>query len=98
MATSQLEHAETLQQRLDESTRRAESLRRVIESIGGELALVPLLTRLIQSAVELLGADDGAVGLVVEKADGPVVRSVAAYNMPGLELGHEFGPGVGLSG
>src|SRR5262249_50753990 len=95
---SAIEQVETLQQRLDEATRRAESLRRVIESISGELALEPLLTRIIQSAVELIGADDGTISLVVEKPDGPVMRNVAAYNMPGLEPGQETKPGVGLSG
>jgi signal transduction histidine kinase len=98
MPMSVIDPVETLQRRLAEATRRAESLRRVIESISGELALQPLLTRIIQCAVELIGADDGTIGLVVEKPDGPVVRTVAAYNMPKLELGHEFAPGVGLSG
>ena len=51
----------TLHQRLDDATRRAESLRRVIEAISGELALAPLLTRIIQCAVELIGADDGTI-------------------------------------
>jgi GAF domain-containing protein len=88
----------TLHQRLDDATRRAESLRRVIEAISGELALAPLLTRIIQCAVELIGADDGTISLVVEKPDGPVMRTVAGYNMPGLEVGREIGPGVGLSG
>ena len=92
------DRVELLQQRLDEETRRAESLRRVIESISGELALQPLLTRIIQCAVELIGADDGVIGLVVERADGPVVRAVASFNMPQLVLGQEIGPGVGLSG
>jgi signal transduction histidine kinase len=98
MPTSPSEQALLLQQRLDKAARRAESLRRVIEAISGELALAPLLTRMIQHAVELIGADDGAIGLVVQKPDGPVVRTVAAYNLPRLELGHEIGPGVGLSG
>jgi signal transduction histidine kinase len=89
---------EALQWRLDEATRRAESLRRVIESISGELALTPLLTRIMQSAVELIGADDGAIGLVVEKPDGPVVRRVAAYNLPLSAFEPEIGPGVGLAG
>ncbi|MBK9711301.1 MAG: GAF domain-containing protein [Kouleothrix sp.] len=92
------DHVELLQRRLDEETRRAESLRRVIESISGELALQPLLTRIIQCAVELIGADDGVIGLVIERWDGPVVRAVASFNMPQLALGQEIGPGVGLSG
>src|SRR5262249_45373991 len=98
MVTSLSEQVLALQQRLDDATRRAESLRRVIESISGELALQPLLTRIIQCAVELIGADDGAISLVVEKPNGAVMRTLAGYNMPQLELGHEIGPGVGLSG
>src|SRR5688572_11836282 len=58
MAARPTEQVATLQRQLDEATRRAESLRRVIETISGELALAPLLTRIIQSAVELIGADD----------------------------------------
>src|SRR5258706_12848626 len=98
MATNLSKQVLALQQRLDDATRRAESLRRVIESISGELALQPLLTRIIQCAVELIGAADGTISLVVEKPDGPVMRALAAYNMPQLELGHEIGSGVGLSG
>jgi two-component system, NarL family, sensor kinase len=98
MATNTTEQVEALQRSLDDATRRAESLRRVIESISGELALEPLLTRIIECAVELIGADDGAIGLVIEKDGGPVVRSIAAYNMPQIEPGQEIGPGVGLAG
>jgi len=98
MATSLSEQVRALQQRLDDATRRAESLRRVIESISGELALQPLLTRIIQCAVELIGADDGTISLVVEKPDGPVMRALAAYNMPQIVVGHEVALGVGLSG
>src|SRR5262249_9567213 len=98
MTTSQIDQVAALQQRLDEALLRAESLRRVIETISGELALVPLLTRIIQSAVELIGADDGAIGLVVEKDAGPVVRAVAAYNLPQAVLGQEIASGDGLAG
>jgi hypothetical protein len=38
------------------AARRADSLRRVIELISGELALESLLTRIIESAIELTGA------------------------------------------
>jgi len=98
MATNLSEQVLALQRRLNDATRRAESLRRVIESISGELALQPLLTRIIQCAVELIGADDGTISLVVEKQTGPVMRALAAYNLPQLEMGQEIGPGVGLSG
>ncbi|MFL5806964.1 MAG: GAF domain-containing protein [Roseiflexaceae bacterium] len=98
MTTSQIDQVAALQQRLDEAMLRAESLRRMIETISGELALAPLLTRIIQSAVELIGADDGAIGLVIEKDPGPVVRAVAAYNLPQVVLGQEIAPGDGLAG
>jgi signal transduction histidine kinase len=93
-----IEDAATLRRQLDEATRRAESMRRVIESISGELALEPLLTRIVESAVELIGARTGAIGLVVEQADGPVVRTAAIYNMPAHELGAEMRPGIGVAG
>ena len=70
----------------------------VIESISGELALEPLLTRIVESAVTLIGARLGSIGLVVEQADGPIVRTAAIYNMPAHELGAEMRPGVGVAG
>ena len=39
MTTNQIDEVAVLQQRLDEAMLRAESLRRVIETISGELAL-----------------------------------------------------------
>jgi GAF domain-containing protein len=93
-----VDDAATLRRQLDEATRRAESLRHVIESISGELALEPLLTRIVESAVTLIGARLGSIGLVVEQADGPVVRTAAIYNMPAHELGAEMRPGVGVAG
>lgn len=89
---------ETLQRQRDEAVRRAESLRRVIELISSELALEPLLTRIIESAVDLIDAQYGTIGLVTETADGPVVKVAAVVNMPPLELEAEFPPGVGLAG
>jgi GAF domain-containing protein len=96
--TDQTETADALRRQLDEAMRRAESLRHVIESISGELALEPLLTRIVESAVTLIGARLGSIGLVVEQADGPVVRTAAIYNMPAHELGADMPPGVGIAG
>jgi signal transduction histidine kinase len=87
-----------LQTQLDEAERRAEGLRRVIELISGELALEPLLTRIVESAVELIGAQYGSIGLVRERSDGPVVQIAAVMNMPAQELGAEFPAGMGLAG
>jgi GAF domain-containing protein len=98
MTTELNEPATVLRQRLDEANRRSESLRQVIESISGELALGPLLTRIVESAVQLIGARQGTIGLVAERADGPIVRTAAAYNMPPYELGAEMPPGVGIAG
>ncbi len=89
---------ETLQNQLDTALRRAESLRRFIELISGELALEPLLTRLIECATDLIGAQYGSIGLVKQRADGPVVQIAAIVNMPPLELGSEIPIGVGLAG
>ena len=90
ISTDQPEAVDALRRQLDEALRRAESLRHVIESISGELALEPLLTRIVESAVTLIGARLGSIGLVVEQAGGPVVRTAAIYNMPAHELGAEM--------
>jgi hypothetical protein len=90
MTTGLNEQTAVLRQRLDEATRRGESLRQLIDSISGELALEPLLTRIVESAVQLIGAHQGTIGLVVERAGVPIVRTAAAYNMPPQELGAEM--------
>jgi len=82
--------------RLERVAREKESLEAVIESIGGETELQPLLTRILQRACELIGADDGAIGLVDETRD--VVRIEAIYQMPPSELGTELARGAGLAG
>ena len=76
--------------------RRQRSLRTVIESIGGELELRPLLTRIVQQACTLLEADHGTIGLVDEGRR--VVRLEAGYRMPPNELGTELGVGDGIAG
>src|SRR5262245_7678937 len=76
--------------------REQESLEAVIESIGGETELGPLLTRILSSACHLIGADDGAIGLVDPVRR--VIRTEAAYCMPADELGAERKPGSGLAG
>jgi len=76
--------------------RELESLQVLIDSMGREADLVPLLTRLLDVACELIGADHGAIGLVDPARN--VVRTAAVRNMPPNELGAEMAPGVGLSG
>ena len=73
-------------------------LQRVIVSISSGLALEPLLYKILDGAVALIQATHGTIGLVVDLADGPVVRTVATYNMPDEELGAEMASGVGLAG
>jgi len=76
--------------------RHQESLREVIESISSELELRPLLTRIVRHACDLLGADNGAIGLVDFQRK--LIRTEAIYCMPDCELGAEMPPGVGLAG
>ena len=76
--------------------RELETLQVLIDSMGREADLAPLLTRLLDVACELIGADHGAIGLVDPARN--VVRTAAVRNMPPNELGAEMGPGVGLSG
>lgn len=68
----------------------------MVEEISSELELRPLLTRIVTHACDLLGADDGSIGLFdpVKK----VIRTEAVCRMPLRELGAETGPGVGLAG
>ena len=77
-------------------SRELESLQVLIDSMGREPDLVRLLTRLLDMACELIGADHGAIGLVDPARN--VVRTAAVRNMPPNELGAELGPGGGLAG
>jgi signal transduction histidine kinase len=80
----------------EQALREAEALRRMVEEISSELELRPLLTRIVTHACDLLGADDGSIGLFdpVKK----VIRTEAVCRMPLRELGAETGPGIGLAG
>ena len=81
-----------------DAVRRADILQRVIASINSGLALEPLLSNILDSAVTLIQATHGTIGLVIERGDESVVRTVATYNMPPEELGAEMAPNVGLAG
>src|SRR6185312_8763679 len=76
--------------------REAETLCQVVEEISSEVELRPLLTRIVTHACELLGADDGAIGLVDPSRR--KVRTEAVYRMPMLEQGAEHPVNVGLTG
>lgn len=73
-----------------------ETLRRVIEDISGELSLQPLLTRIVIHACDLIGADNGTIGLYDPARD--LIRTEAVYRMPPDELGSEMPRGIGLGG
>jgi signal transduction histidine kinase len=80
----------------EHALREAEALRQMVEEISSELELRPLLTRIVTHACDLLGADDGSIGLFDPLKK--VIRTEAVYRMPPRELGAEVGPGVGLAG
>ena len=76
--------------------RQQESLRSVVESISGELELQPLLERILFHACEMIGADNGTIGLVDPARD--LVRIAATYRMPPTAADAEMPRGVGLAG
>src|SRR5687767_4783471 len=73
-----------------------ELLSHMIEDISGELALEPLLTRLVERACHLIGADDGLIGLYAPERD--VIRVAASHNLPAHRLAKELPRGHGLTG
>ena len=68
----------------------------MVEEISGELALEPLLARLVERACNLIGADDGAIGLYVPDRD--IIRTAASHAIPEAELHAELPRGHGLTG
>lgn len=78
--------------------RRVDILQRVMALISSGLELEPLLSKILDSAVTLIQATHGTIGLVVRRSAGLVIRTVAIYNMPETELDAEMSPGVGLAG
>lgn len=73
-----------------------ELLRSFAEEISAELELQPLLSRIVEYACRLIGADDGTIGLHDPRRG--VIRTAAVFRMPARELGAQMGPGVGLAG
>ena len=71
-------------------------LSQMIEDISGELALDPLLARIVERACHLIGADNGAIGLYVPERD--LIRTVASYNIPAGQLQTWMPRGHGLTG
>ncbi|MEW6083676.1 MAG: GAF domain-containing sensor histidine kinase [Chloroflexota bacterium] len=85
-------------QNFDDAARQADILQRVIASINSGLALEPLLSNILESAITLIKATHGTIGLVVDRSEGPAIKTVAVHNMPAEEMGAEMLPGVGLAG
>ena len=82
----------------NDAIRRADILQRVMTTISSGLELDPLLSNILESAVTLIEATHGTIGLVVERNGKPTIRTVAVHNMPDEELGAEMSPGMGLAG
>lgn len=73
-----------------------ELLSQMVEDISGELALEPLLARIVERACNLIGADDGVIGLYVPERD--IIRTAANHKIPQAELRGELARGFGLTG
>jgi signal transduction histidine kinase len=86
------------EQTIADITRRVDILQRVMALVSSDLELEPLLSKILDSAVTLIQATHGTIGLVVEHASGLVIRTVAVFNMPEDEMGAEMSSGVGLAG
>ena len=92
-------HSSPLQeQNFADITRRVDILQRVMALISSDLDLEPLLSKILDSAVTLIQATHGTIGLVVRRQESRVIRTVAVHNMPEDEMGAEMSPGVGLAG
>lgn len=93
-----LQHSPIPDHNFADVMRRADILQRVMASISSGLALDPLLSNILDSAITLIEATHGTIGLVIERNGEPVIRTVAVYNMPDEELGAEMASGFGLAG
>ena len=69
-----------------------------MSTISSGLDLDPLLTNILDSAINLIEATHGTIGLVIERNSKPIIRTVAVHNMPDEELGAEMESGIGLAG
>lgn len=89
---------ENSEQNISDAIRRADILQRVMATISSGLELDALLANILESAVTLIEATHGTIGLVVDRNGKLVIRTVAVHNMPDEELGAEMSPGMGLAG
>ena len=81
---------------LERSLQQLNTLLSLIEALSSELDLDPLLRKMVVNAVELLGAEQGAIGLVDEERH--AIRHKALHNLPQALLHIDFTEGVGISG
>ena len=81
---------------MERSLQQLNTLLSLIEALSSELDLDPLLRKMVVNAVELLGAEQGAIGLVDEERH--AVRHKALHNLPQALLRIDFTEGVGISG
>ncbi|HJO32617.1 MAG TPA: GAF domain-containing sensor histidine kinase [Anaerolineales bacterium] len=97
-----MEHPESLRQRDEElavlrrDNRRLTTLLHLVEAMSAELDLTTLLEKMVVSAVDLLHAKQGAIGLVDEERS--AIRHRALHNLPEALLDIDFAEGVGISG
>lgn len=89
MAAAEAAELALLRQQYDQvhqqMTRQMASLTRVVELLDGDLAIEPLLTRLIEYAIELVGAAAGTIVVGRFEVDGPVIEALAGINWPPKE-------------
>lgn len=73
-----------------------ELLSHIVEEISGELALEPLLRRILERACSLLDADDGMIGLYSPQHN--AIHTAATYGRPLQNAYSYVYPGEGLVG
>jgi signal transduction histidine kinase len=78
------------------STADLHQLSKLIEELSNELDLTRLFDAVLRRACEIVGADDGAIGIYDRSKK--VIRTTAVYRMPQREIGAEMAAGQGLTG
>ncbi len=73
-----------------------QQLSKLIEELSNELDLSRLFDAVLRRACEIVGADDGSIGIYDRSKR--VIRTTAVYRMPQREIGAEMASGQGLTG
>ncbi|MFQ5344185.1 MAG: GAF domain-containing protein [Anaerolineae bacterium] len=94
--TARLEQRDQELAAMKRDLQRLNTLLSLVEAMSSELDLSPLLQKMVISAVELLGAEQGAIGLVDEERN--AIRHRALHNLPEALFDIDFAEGVGISG